>query len=68
MALRIFMKYPAIKAAYLTPGGAKEKILTLGSDLDFAVIVDMMKEEDKKVLCRAYKKLARVTTILDHFL
>jgi predicted nucleotidyltransferase len=68
MALRIFKKYPAIKAVYLRRGGARGEILPLISDIDFAVIGEQMEEEDKKNLYRDYEKLARATTLLDQTL
>ncbi|MGE5446159.1 MAG: hypothetical protein ACM3SR_16450 [Ignavibacteriales bacterium] len=68
MALRIFKKYPEIKAAYLRRGGGKGEILPLLSDLDFAVIEERMNEEDKKSLRRSYERLARATTVLDQSL
>jgi hypothetical protein len=68
IALRIFKKYPAIKAVYLRRGGAKGEILPLLSDLDFAIIEEGINDEDKKSLVCSYKRLARATTVLDESL
>jgi predicted nucleotidyltransferase len=65
MALRIFKKYPAVKAVYLTRGGAKKEVLPLISDIDFVIITKRMNEEDKRELHLAYDKLAQITTLLD---
>ncbi len=65
MALRMFREYPAIKAVYLTRGGAKKGILPLISDIDFVVIGKRMDGEDMKELHYTYEKLARTTTLLD---
>jgi hypothetical protein len=68
MTLRIFKKYPAIKAVYLRRSGSKGEILPLVSDLDFTVIEEGMDEEDKKSLHYSYERLTSITTLLDQFL
>lgn len=68
LTVRVFKKYPSIKSVYLRRGGAKGEILPLISDLDFAVIVKDMEENEKKEVIRDYERLAHVTTILDESL
>ena len=68
LTLRIFRRYPTIKAVYLRRGSAKGEILPLVSDIDFAVIGEPMDEGDKNELYDAYDRLARITTLLDQTL
>lgn len=68
LTIRVFKKYPSIKSVYLRRGGAKGEILPLISDLDFAVIVKDMEENERKEVIRDYERLAHVTTILDESL
>jgi hypothetical protein len=65
MVVRVFKKYPAIKAGYLTRGGAGGEILPLVSDLDFLVITEPMHEKDMKKLIQEYRSLARITKLMD---
>lgn len=65
LAIRIFKKYPEINAVYLRRGSAKGEILPLISDIDFAVIVNGINEEDRKELLNNYDRLAKATTLLD---
>ena len=61
----LLYRYPSVKAVYLRRGGTGDNIIPLVSDLDFAVIVEEMKEKEKTQLTQTYHKLARVTTVLD---
>jgi hypothetical protein len=65
IAVRLFRKYPAIKAVYLRRGCAKEEILPGVSDIDFSVIVDRMDDKAKKELVCNYQRFARVTILPD---
>lgn len=64
--IRLFKRYSAIKAVYLTRGAAKGEILPLVSDIDFVVITDSMDEEKSKELFNAYGKIAKTTKLVDY--
>jgi predicted nucleotidyltransferase len=66
-ALRLFGRYPGIKAVYLRRGCAKGEDLPGVSDIDFAVITEegALSEGERQELNRAYAKLARFTAVLD---
>jgi len=68
MVLRIFKRYPAIRAVYLRRGGGKGEIIPVISDLDFAVIEQGMNKEDKDSLHKAYKKIGDFTLVPDQVL
>ena len=64
-AVRLFRKYPAIRAVYLTRGSAKGEVLPLVSDIDFLLIHEGLTSADRAELTRAYGRLARVTHLFD---
>ncbi len=68
LAVRIFRRYPGVRAVYLRRGGAKGAITPLVSDIDFAVIIDSLTEDESRELHDSYDRLARVTTLLDRSL
>lgn len=65
IAVRLFKKYPAIKAVYLRRGCAKEEILPGVSDIDFSVIVNHMDEKAKRDLVCTYERFAGATILPD---
>ncbi len=65
LAVRLFRRYPAIRAVYLTRGSAKGEILPLVSDIDFLLIHEGLAPADRAGLLRAYGRLARVTRLFD---
>ncbi len=65
LAVRLFRRYPAIRAVYLTRGSAKGDVLPLVSDIDFLVIHEGLSPRDRAELLSAYGDLARRTMLLD---
>ena len=65
LAVRLFRRYPAIRAVYLTRGSAKGEVLPLVSDIDFLLIHEGLSGADRAELHRAYRRLARVTRLFD---
>ncbi|HEX5386558.1 MAG TPA: hypothetical protein VFW66_07675 [Gemmatimonadales bacterium] len=65
LAVRIFRRYPAVRAVYLTRGSAKGEILPLVSDVDFLVIHEGLTARDRAELMKAYDGLSRATRLLD---
>ena len=65
LALRLFRRYPAIRAVYLTRGSAKGEVVPLVSDIDFLLIHDGLTQRERTELVAAYGRLARRTGLLD---
>ena len=65
LTLKVFIRYPKIKAVYLRRGSAKGEIIPLISDIDFAVITNGISEEDRIKLLSGYDKLVKFTTLPD---
>ncbi len=65
LAVRLFRRYPAIRAVYLTRGSAKGEVLPLVSDIDFLLIHEGLTPADRAELVRAYGRLARATRLFD---
>jgi hypothetical protein len=68
IVVRLFKRYPSIRAAYLRRGGGKGKIVPLLSDIDLAVFVEGMNQKEKESLCSAYHRLVKITKVLDLYL
>ena len=68
IVIRLFKKYPSIHAVYLRRGGGKGEIVPLLSDIDLAVFVEGMAKKEKKSLDSVYKRLLKITKVLDTFL
>lgn len=65
LALRLFRRFPAIRAVYLTRGSAKGEVVPLVSDIDFLLIHDGLTQRERAELVAAYGRLARRTRLLD---
>lgn len=65
LAVRLFRRYPAIRAVYLTRGSAKGEIVPLVSDIDFLLVHEGLAAADRAELLRAYGRLVRVTRLFD---